>query len=372
AWVGGDGGISAVQVTEWDEPQAVIGSYLQKYAYPDWFGRHLEARRQLPTAHRHSAGEVACLQTRGEYLYTAEGSAGVQVYDIASIANKGVSRRIITAPVSPLGQDAHIDTANATCLALPTNQPVAPQRNDGELMREENQEQAIHPIYNYAVVTDSEEGLILFDVNTFADGEPRNNYIERAITWNGAGILDGARHITLGGHYAYIAADAGLVIVNLDDPLQPQLTAVVAMNNARASALQFRYLFVTNEDGLQVVDVTDVNEPKLVANNTIALAEAYRVYVARTYAYVAAGQDGLVIVDVENPEAMTLLQTFTGDNELRLSDSRDVVVGSTNASLFAYVADGAAGLKVLQLTSPQSQPKLYGYSPEPRPEIIDH
>jgi hypothetical protein len=32
AWVGGTGGVEAVQVTEWDEPQAVIGSYLQRYA----------------------------------------------------------------------------------------------------------------------------------------------------------------------------------------------------------------------------------------------------------------------------------------------------------------------------------------------------
>jgi hypothetical protein len=46
------------------------------------------------------------------------------------------------------------------------------------------------------------------------------------------------------------------------------------------------------------------------------------------------------------------------------------VVASTNASLFAYVADGAGGLKVLQLTSPDSQPRFYGFSPAPVPELI--
>jgi hypothetical protein len=49
-----------------------------------------------------------------------------------------------------------------------------------------------------------------------------------------------------------------------------------------------------------------------------------------------------------------------------------VIVGSTNASLFAYVADGDNGLVVLQLTSPDSQPGYYGFSPEPRPEWIAH
>jgi len=45
-------------------------------------------------------------------------------------------------------------------------------------------------------------------------------------------------------------------------------------------------------------------------------------------------------------------------------------VGSTNASLFAYVADGGNGLKVVQLTAPDTQPRFYGFSPEPRPRLI--
>jgi hypothetical protein len=49
---------------------------------------------------------------------------------------------------------------------------------------------------------------------------------------------------------------------------------------------------------------------------------------------------------------------------------RDVVVATTNASLFAYLADGTGGIKVLQLTSPESQPNFYGFSPQPRPELI--
>ena len=76
------------------------------------------------------------------------------------------ARRIISAPFSPLGHDTHIASRNATCVALPTTQPVAPAKNTGELMRTVNQEQPFHPIYNYAAITDAEEGLILVDVNT--------------------------------------------------------------------------------------------------------------------------------------------------------------------------------------------------------------
>jgi hypothetical protein len=42
----------------------------------------------------------------------------------------------------------------------------------------------------------------------------------------------------------------------------------------------------------------------------------------------------------------------------------------TNASLFAYVADGRNGLRVLQLTAPNRTAGLWGFSPEPQPELI--
>ncbi len=368
AWVGGDGQVAAVQVTEWEEPQAVIGSYLHRYAYPDWFQEHLERDRVLETAYSRSAGRVGCIQQRGEYLYIAGGSDGFRVFDIASVANKGFSQRIISAPFSPLGHNTDVATRNATCVDLITTQPVHPERNQGDLMRIDNQEQPFDPIYNFAVITDSEEGLILVDINTMADSEPRNNFLERSLTWNEGGVLDGARHVTMGGHLAYIAADRGMVIVDLSQPLSPRVASIIPLNDVRASALQFRYLFVVDADGLKVLDVTRPDDPQVVEDNTIELADANNVFISRTYAYVAAGRDGLAIVNVSRPESMELLETFDAGGNI--NDAHDVIVASTNASLFAYVADGDAGLKVIQLTSPESQPRFYGFSPEPRPELI--
>jgi hypothetical protein len=379
AWVGTQDSVTGVRVTEWDEPQAVVGSYLHRYAYPDWYKQHQEHDRQLQEAYSHGAGPAQCLQKRGEYLYVAEGTAGMRVYDVANIANKAYSQRIVSAPFSPLGHDTHISSKNATCVVLPTTQPIHPQRRNQpgfglegaamqKLMTEINREQDFRPIYNYAFITDAEEGLILTDINTLADGEPRNNFLSRALTWNDNNVLTGAKHLTIGGDYFYIVADAGLVVLNMSKPLTPKLITVLAMNDARATALQFRYLFVTERSGLRVVDVTDPEHPRLVDNAGVSLADAQRIYVARTYAYIAAGSQGLAIIDVERPDRPKLLRLFNADG--KLNDARDVIVGTTNASLFAYVADGRNGLKVLQLTSPESQPGFYGFSPEPRPELI--
>jgi hypothetical protein len=283
---------------------------------------------------------------------------------VASVANKGFADPIISAPFAG---DAQLDTTNATCMAMPTNQPIAPERNT-RLMRTANQEQPFLPIYNYAAITDSAEGLILANINTFADGEFRNNRLTRALTWNPDGLLDGARHIVLAGEVAYIAADKGLIVIDLSDPLKPKLVAVRELADMRASAVQFRYLWVTDREGLKLFDITDLRNPLGVPEATVPLADARRVYVARTYAYVAAKHEGLVIVDVIRPRSPQVRQKLTFGG--KLNDAEDVVVASTNASLFAYVADGRGGLKVLQLISPESQRGFYGFSPEPSPVLI--
>jgi len=397
AWTGLEGGFSAIRVTEYDEPQAVLGSYLHKYAYPDYWKLHVEQNdRQLrnwvrgktfdgdlsgetkpfeefANVHEGTRDRVGCLQLRGEYMFVAEGKGGFRVYDVASIANKGFSERIITAPFSSLGHDTHVSSANATCMALATNQPINPLRNTPE-MREMNQEQPFLPIYNYAVITDAEEGLILVDVNTMADGDFRNNKLSRAElasggdAWNPDGVLNGATHIHLAGEVAYITADRGLVVVDLANPLDPQIAAVRELQDARASAIQFRYLWVSDADGLKLFDVTNLRNPVARPKGTVELADARRIYLARTYAYVAAKQDGLVIVDIERPLEPKIFRKETLGGSL--NDAEDVIVASTNASLFAYIADGRNGLKVLQLTSPDSQRNFYGFSPAPVPELI--
>ena len=42
----------------------------------------------------------------------------------------------------------------------------------------------------------------------------------------------------------------------------------------------------------------------------------------------------------------------------------------TNVSLYAYIADGRNGLRVVQLTSPDFTPGNSGFSPRPTPRLI--
>jgi hypothetical protein len=397
AYVGEEKSLEAIRVTEWDEPQAVFGSYLHRYAYPDYYRDHVETNgrelkdwvrgktvdadrnlsgetRPLEEIRSHSqstSGAVGCLQLRGEYLFAAEGRGGFRVYDVASVANKGVSDRILSGPFSPLGHNARVPSRNATCMALASNQPVDPVRNRDMLSTPEgrlNQEQAIHPIYSYAVVTDAVEGLILVNVETFADGEARNNFLKRALTFNPDGRLTGARHVVLAGAIAYVATDRGVAVIDLDIPTQPRIAAFLPATEARSSAVQFRYLYVATASGVRTYDISAPLVPIERPGGFIPVTDARKLYIARTYAYIAAGPQGLVIADIEKPLAPRIHARIGASQGVE--DARDIIVASTNASLFAYVADGRAGFKVFQLTSPSSQPNFYGFSPEPRPELI--
>jgi hypothetical protein len=133
-------------------------------------------------------------------------------------------------------------------------------------------------------------------------------------------------------------------------------------------AVQFRYAFVLDEEGLKVVDVTEPASPRVVTGATLEVPDARSLYLARTYAYVAAGSRGLAIVDVERPEQPRLEQTFDAGGQI--NDARDVKLGMTNGSAFAYVADGRNGLRVVQLVSANDTPGAYGFSPRPTPVLV--
>ena len=373
AYVGEGGhGFEAVAVTERDEPQAVIGSRLHELAYPAEFAAHQKRGQKLQEAYHHH-GEVLSLQLRGEYLFAAEGHAGLRVYDVAQVDNKGFSERVVSAPVSPLGQKLYVDTKDATFVALPATMTIDPTR----AQLPANQEQPVHPLYDYAFVTDREEGLVVVGpLATLLDGNPSNNFVKRAATFNPDGKLSGATSMWLAGTIGYVTTPRGLVVVDLDDPKQPKLLYEVGapLREPRAVAVQFRYGFVTDAEGLKVLDVTDVTNrkrpgpPRVVESASLPIREAHGLYLARTYAYVAAGSQGLVIVDIEKAEQPRIDQVFDAGGQL--NDARDVKLGMTNGSAFAYVADGKNGLRVVQVVSANDTPGAYGFSPRPTPQLV--
>ena len=362
-------GMHAVVWTEPDEPQAVIGSHLQSIAYPADYKKHLDNGSILAEAYEHGGHDIQDIWLRGEYLYTANGPGGFEVFDVANIDQKGFSERIVSAPVSPLGQRTRIHTRFATSIALPSTLALDP----GRLHVPENEEQRIDPFYAYVFISDREEGLVASNVATLVNGNPDDNFLKESETvrFNPNGALTGATFVAATGHRLYITTPRGLFVVDVSDPTRPRIAGELTdgfLRNPHCIAVQFRYGFITDDDGLKIVDLTEPTRPVPLRRSTLRLNHAGRLYVARTYVYVANGPEGLAIVDVENPERPRLDQMFTAGGAL--NDARAVQIGSVSASEFALVADGRNGLRVVQLISPDTVPGAQGFSPRPNPKLI--
>src|SRR5262249_54807819 len=290
------------------------------------------------------------VRNRGESLYRAGGEMGVKILDISFVDHKGFSEKVFTAPVSPLGQRFYVKTAYATSLAAPTTMAPDPTRA-GKLP--ENREGAVAGIFGSLFITDKYEGLIIVGAGTLLDGNPLNNFVKRYVTSNPGGLLWGAKSIAMIGTYAYICCDAGVVVVQLADPAKPAIKAVIGkkhLHKPAAVAAQFRYAYIADEEHVKVFDITAVENPQPVSK--IKSPHVHSIYIARTYAYLAAGKLGLVILDIEHPEEPKVDQIYNAEGAI--NDLHDVKLAITYPSEFAYLADGCNGMRIVQLTSPET------------------
>jgi len=229
----GEKGFDAVTTAEHDDPPAVFGSELQKIAYPESFKKFEKHEREIDESDHHAGSSVLDLQARGEYLYAAMGKGGFRAYDIANIDNKNFSEKMTTAPVSPWGQRFFVKTKFATAVGSPSTLAVDPLRQPIA----ENEETPPALFFGFIYVTDLEEGLVIVGnpdlkskspgVLTLLDGNPKNNFLKKAGSFNPDGILNGARRITLAGTYAYILCNKGLVVVDLANPAAPKVTGQI-------------------------------------------------------------------------------------------------------------------------------------------------
>jgi hypothetical protein len=160
-----------------------------------------------------------------------------------------------------------------------------------------------------------------------------------------------------------------MVVVDISNPCSPKVCGILGgdvLVKPRSMDIQFRYAFVCDCEGLKVVDITQPCSPVLAT--VIKMRDARDVKVMRTYAYVAAGPDGLAIIDVQNPTRPGEAQFFNANG--CINDATGVVVGATLMSLYVYVADGCNGLRVINVASPVNGSDVKGFSPVPRPRLI--
>ena len=235
-----------------------------------------------------------------------------------------------------------------------------------------NQEQPLHPIYNYALITDAEEGLILVDVNTLQDGEPRNNFLKRALTWNRRRRAARARATSRWAATMPTSPPTRASSSSIStDPLKPRDRGGGPAARARARPRCSSAICSSPmHGGLRVIDVTVPERAQLRRGRASCRWPTRTASTSRAPMPTSPpGSEGLVIVDVEKPEQPRLLhEVHRGRRAQRRARRGRRRRPTRRCSPMSPTARN--GLKVIQLTAPDTQPKFYGFSPEPKPQLI--
>ncbi|MFC1996916.1 hypothetical protein ACFLXI_04830 [Chloroflexota bacterium] len=293
---------------------------------------------------------------RGNYAYVASGKSGFFVLDISDISS-----------ITQVGHETS-----------PANAHLIRVKDD------------------YVYIADDRDGLRIFQSPILFDSKKQEET-------NNLGVFS---DVTVIGDYAYVAAgDNGLRVINVEDPSAPVgvyfddgvdgfATALDAeedylyvlyrqkglrifsvygtanspqYDNAADTPGEANDLFVRGEfvyiadgpKGLQIVDLRNFAKPEIYSEDTPGNASG--VFALGEYAYIADGGEGLQIILVSDPEKPTLVKKIATPGDARSVFVSKLKNSAEEERIYAFIADGSAGLYIVDVTNPDQPVNIATY-----------
>jgi len=203
---------------------------------------------------------------------------------------------------------------------------------------------------NYAYIADDSDGLVIVDISN-----PSSPFLKGSYN-TGRGAFD----VSVSGNYAYITDSTGINIIDISNPSSPFLKG--SYNNGGNYfdvSVSGNYAYITNGTGIDIVDIEDPSSPILVGSYFPVLTynynfvpkgqyfkvpgEARKLSVSGSYAYIL-GNYGLVIVDITDPSAPTLVGSYCTSGSHYIEGAGHFSVSDN----YIYVCDASDGLVILK------------------------
>lgn len=199
---------------------------------------------------------------------------------------------------------------------------------------------------NRAYLADGNSGLQVIDITN-----PTSPVLLGSLDTGGS-----ARGVDVTGNYVYVADDSDLRVIDVSNPAAPVLQKTVSAGAFYTVAVQNQYAYVAggpgDSGGLRIFDITDPTSPKEKPGHIPGGATGGQsVAVRDQYAYMADGSAGLKIINISNPN-QPLVVTGACDTP---GGARDVAVDGN----YAYVADSLSGMQIIDISDP-ANPQLVG------------
>jgi hypothetical protein len=300
------------------------------------------------------AGPLA-ISGSSNLLWTVTGNSGLQVIDVTNPSQPRARGAYQTSSyanaVSVSGQNAYVACWTTGLQIIDIEDPDNPQLRGEWSTNGETKGVVVSGASAYRA--SGAAGLRVIDISDPTEPELAGSFVT-------GGSTD---FLAVSGQFAYVGdSNTGLQVIDSSDPAHLQVVGTVqTITDARGIATWGSCLLAAGpEHGLVLVDVSNPTRPRLVG--TLGGFQAYNIAVVGDRAYVAAGQDGLIVVDIvtELRLAAYALPTTAGfpvtiragvtGQTLRLQRSRDLVTWEdwTTVSLTDFPTDvldaaGASG-----------------------------
>lgn len=163
------------------------------------------------------------------------------------------------------------------------------------------------------------------------------------LTYVGSALWTKAHDIKFRDRLAYCAFGNGLIILDLTDIKNPARLSQLYLGGGFGIDVTERLAFVAaGTQGLSVVDVTNAKAPVLKGSLQTG-GEAREVIVSGSRAFVAAGPAGVLAVDISDPAVPKLAGAVKSGGEASSLALRGDLL---------YVADGPTGMEIIDVKNP--------------------
>jgi len=258
-------------------------------------------------------GEANDLFVRGDLVFIADGSEGLQIINLQNIAVPEIYGK--DTPGNALG---------------------------------------VYVLDAYAYLADGGEGLQIFQISNPQDpvlvqnietyGEARSVFVQKIQ------ISENEERT-----YAFVADGSnGVVILDVTDPFSPvSVSGIDVKNYANDVLVMGEIAYVTErDDGLILLDISNISEPSVISNQTTP-GDARGLSVRENFAYIADGNRGLRVVDIHSLENM---------REVGFFDLPSRAAAIDDQFAYGYMLDGADGMWIMDISNPKNPDPMSFYT----------
>ena len=315
--------------------------------------------KKIATWPWHAGGSANSTTIEGHFAYVADGSAGLQIFDITNPENPqrigGCDTPGDAISVAIQGNIACVADAGAGVILIDISNPENPQRIGGYETSGYANGVAIRGDYVY--VAAGYNGVEIINISNPSNPQRVGGYYTEGWTYQ----------VAVEGIYAYVANPfTGLLILDISNPASPQKVGVFktpVWDLRIAVAGNYVYVFGSDEEyHLDVIDISNPASPKQLGQYVFfdSITELAGLAVQDGYAYLAYFSPSfwlskLNVVDISNPSNPHSVTSSSTRSIL----TRKYVEGVTVMGKYAYFSIGNDGLQVINISNP-TKPQLLG------------